>query len=922
MSRPASRPNAAPRPAASSLVAGLVGAVVMDASGDIAELTRSDAAARARGGPAPLVCHMPATARRLGLDRFAALDVLELFAFARPAAFCLPTPRGIAAALGLTPPQGLAEEARSLAASAEHLLAGLAGMDDAAPVAGAMAAGGWIWGAPVLAAIGRKPDEFAGAGAMSGLEVWRGLPEWPQLAPEPPSGNEPVDPAEARTRLAALIGPEAEARPQQADYASAVSAAFLPRETADVPRVVLAEAGTGVGKTLGYVAPASLWAEKNGGAVWLSTYTRNLQHQIDQELDRLYPDPEEKARRVVIRKGRENYVCLLNLQEAANAARVRSQDAVALGLIVRWAAYTRDGAMTGGDFPGWLADLTGRGRTQALTDHRGECIYSACDHYDKCFIEHSIRKARRARIVVANHALVMIQAALGGGDDAYLPQRYVFDEGHHLFAAADSAFSGHLTGQEAADLRRWLRGAERTGRGGRLRARGLANRAGDLAAGDNESEAALDATLKAALALPGEGWLQRLSDGQPAGPAETFLALVRAQVYARAPGRDSPYGLETDTGPPVDGLAEAAAALDSAIAALMRPMAALAKSLAARLDGEADELDSATRSRIEAVCRGLSRRGEVQLGGWRSMLQARAGGTDEDFVDWFAVDRYAGRDVDVGQHRHWIDPTLPFIDDVVRPAHGVVVTSATLRDGSGEAEHDWRAAEVRTGAPHLPEPALRAAVLSPFDYAAQTRVFVITDVRKDDFAQVAAAYRELFLAAGGGGLGLFTAISRLREVHGRIAEALEKSGLPLLAQHVDGLDVSTLVDIFRAEPDTCLLGTDAVRDGVDVPGRALRLIVFDRVPWPRPDILHRARRAAFGGRAYDDMLTRLKIKQAYGRLVRRADDHGVFVMLDPMLPSRLLGAFPEGVEVRRAGLAEAVAETRAFLNGERAGAAR
>jgi ATP-dependent DNA helicase DinG len=85
------------------------------------------------------------------------------------------------------------------------------------------------------------------------------------------------------------------------------------------------------------------------------------------------------------------------------------------------------------------------------------------------------------------------------------------------------------------------------------------------------------------------------------------------------------------------------------------------------------------------------------------------------------------------------------------------------------------------------------------------------------------------------------------------------------------------------------------------------------VPWPRPGILHRARRAAFGGRAYDDMLTRLKLKQAFGRLVRRAGDMGVFVMLDPMLPSRLLGAFPEGVAVERVGLAMAVEVTRRFL---------
>jgi ATP-dependent DNA helicase DinG len=106
-----------------------------------------------------------------------------------------------------------------------------------------------------------------------------------------------------------------------------------------------------------------------------------------------------------------------------------------------------------------------------------------------------------------------------------------------------------------------------------------------------------------------------------------------------------------------------------------------------------------------------------------------------------------------------------------------------------------------------------------------------------------------------------------------------------------------------------------VRTGVDVPGRSLRLIVFDRVPWPRPDILHKARKAHFRGTAYDDMITRLRLKQAFGRLVRRADDHGVFVLLDPMMPSRLAGAFPEGVEIRRVGLAEAVSGTKEFFGG-------
>ena len=125
--------------------------------------------------------------------------------------------------------------------------------------------------------------------------------------------------------------------------------------------------------------------------------------------------------------------------------------------------------------------------------------------------------------------------------------------------------------------------------------------------------------------------------------------------------------------------------------------------------------------------------------------------------------------------------------------------------------------------------------------------------------------------------------------------------------------MATLIDIFRAETEACLLGTDAVRDGVDVPGRSLRLLAFDRIPWPRPTILHRARRDAFGGRNYDDMLARLRLAQAYGRLIRRRDDKGVFVVLDAATPTRLFGAFPDTVVPERVGLVDAIEATEAFL---------
>lgn len=924
MTVPARQP-AAPAvrlPQAAVFVAGMRQGAVLLPDGEILTDAVEAAWRMARKDGAPIVCHAPSLFRRFRADPVPALDVLELFAFVHPATFCLPTPRGLAAVCGLPVPGGLEDQAAALFKAAEALLARLADRTalsgrDTVPVARAMAAGGWPWGPAVMAALGETIPEELDARAVAGLEVWRRLDAWSEHAPEPPPGNIPVEPEEARTRLAGLLGGDAEPRPGQADYASAATAAFRAPDAAGAPNFLLAEAGTGVGKTLGYVAPATVWAEKNGAPVWISTFTRNLQHQIDQELDRAWPDPVTKKRRMVVRKGRENYFCLLNMEEAVRGARVRARDAVSLGLVARWAAATRDGDIVGGDFPGWLRDLVGRGQARELADRRGECIYSACPHYQKCFIESSVRRARRADIVVANHALVMIQAALGGYDDRYVPARYVFDEGHHLFHAADGAFSAHLTGREMAELRRWLRGAE--GRNTRSRARGLKGRAGDLIEGDPEGDDLLAAALRAAAVLPGDGWAARVAGQQPGqsgkGAGEAFLGLVRQQVYARAQGRNGPYSLETTADPPVEGLVEAAQALHRNLTGLRDPLAKLIRFLLARLDAEADELDTATRLRIESVCRSLERRALNQIGNWMSMLETVAGETPPEFVDWLSVDREFGNDVDVGMHRHWVDPTFPFAEQVAMKAQGVMVTSATLRDGTGDLEADWHAAEAMTGALHLPTPATRATASSPFDYAAATRVFIVTDVRKDDLDQVSAAYRELFLASGGGALGLFTAIARLRAVHRKIVPALDDAGLQLLAQHIDGLDTATLVDIFRAEPDSCLLGTDALRDGVDVPGEALRLIVFDRVPWPRPDILHKARKAAFGGRAYDDMITRMRLKQAYGRLVRREGDRGVFVLLDPMMPSRLFGAFPEGVEPVRCGLADTLAGAREFLGG-------
>jgi ATP-dependent DNA helicase DinG len=897
------------------------------ADGGAARMVRPpDARDLFESGPV-LVAHAAMTARRLGMNpppRSARIfDALELFAFVRPAAFCAPSAAGLTLALGLPEPRNAAEQAAALGDVCKGLLAELAerptpSREEALAVAETLGRASWAWAAAALGALRSAPIGRPWRG--TGLEVWSRLPEWEDQAPSGEAGSKPIDPAGASQRLASLLERAGldEARPTQAEFAAEAAFAFQPRDREGEPRLMLAEAGTGVGKTLGYLAPASLWAEANGPAVWVSTYTRALQRQIERESHALFPDPAVRARKAVVRKGRENYLCLLNFQEAVNASQLGGGDLIGLALVSRWARASRDGDMTGGDFPAWLPGLFAIGAAaQAsasnLVDRRGECVHAGCQHYRVCFIERAIRASRRADLVIANHALVMTQAAYDGArtargqpsdvETAHL-KRIVFDEGHHLFDAADSAFAACLSGVEAAEMRRWIRGPEGRGR----RGRGLEARLGEIVAEREMAMEALVQATRAAAALPGEGWSGRIAppngEVSPIGPVEAFLVAVIEQLRARA--QPSDVGMECAQRPALDLVRETAAKAGAALAAVEAPLLALTRHLADILDNDAAELPTNERARIEGALRGLDRRARMMLPAWRSMLKAleEDAEDDPDFVDWFDANFMYGRVVDAAARRHWVDPSEPLAAAVLAPAHGVLVTSATLADST--LDDPFALAEMRTGSARFPDRPKTLRLASPFDYEVNARAIVVTDVARDDARQVGAAMRELFLAAGGGALGLFTAIRRLRAVYERIAPPLADKGLALYAQHVDQLEVGALVDIFRAEENACLLGTDAVRDGVDVPGRSLRLLVFDRIPWPRPDLLHKARRVRFGGKGYDDAIARARIAQAFGRLIRRADDKGVFVMLDAAAPTRLFSSLPEGVTLQRMGLVEAI----------------
>lgn len=907
-------------------------------------------------------------------------DLLELFAFICPTISCAPSLLGLSEALLLGPVDrgGAISRVMDIVtilgqrckdSDLGFRLLAQAGIE-------ALAKLDWPW-APYLSARLKEtqiPDDFQ---RPDPLRVWTLLEEWEEGPPRPAPSHIVLDFAEIEQALKTKLNDIGldEDRPEQSQFAQGVRSLFDPKWMPDQPQFLLAEAGTGIGKTLGYLIPSLLWAEKSGGQVWISTYTRALQKQIWQDTKRLIPDPKAHEDQIAVRKGRENYLCLLNYQDRIGALTMAQFGLEAI-LLARWIVYTLDGDLLSGDRPSWIEKLKPNPlgthsplSVMALIDRRGECTYGACPHYRVCFIEKSQRRAKTARLVIANHALVLSQAAFDHYDKALeLPitphsdehlsvsepalSRLIFDEGHHLFAAADSAFRTQISLQEAHELRRYIRGPESAHK----RGRGLESRLKDLLDDqDTEAKTALKSLIRAASILPSDGFSGRLKlmidkgdetdlsqeQSQAQGPIEALMHEVITQLMLRQDGygaklpysRLSDSGFESDLYPVMSALKEAASEAAKAVRHLELSFTALVKALEQKLKtmaqtSEALEIahKSILFSRLEGIGRGLQRRARHTLPSWRGLLDDISLDQDDEasrekkslFVDFLSLQTFQNRIFDVAINRHYRDPSLPLAEVVIKPAQSVLVASATLADPSIDTDNDqakdpFSLAISQTGASHLLMGARTLRIQSPFQYAHQARAFVVTDVPKDDTLSVALAIQSLFMASKGGGLGLFTAISRLRAVHKLLKPALNEQGINLLAQHVDQWEVPDLISLFKSDPDSCLLGTDAVRDGIDVPGRALRLLVFDRLPWARPDILHRERRTILGGKDYDDALIKARLAQAFGRLIRRKDDKGCFVLLDRGSPSRLMKALPEGVLIQRLSLAEVVSGIEAFL---------
>ena len=346
-----------------------------------------------------IVLNAAVTATRLGIADFSGLDLLELFAFVHPARFAVPTPAGLARALGLAPPVDdarpafLIELRQRRCSRAWPTPEGWAERDGAWNSAQSLGRLRWP--------VGTARDRPAGAALRPSQARTRPVRAAARMgrsgraaaaAQRPARRGRDARPARQPRRRwrRAARGAEILCRRQCPRIRSAHRrrppqsrprrGGHRHRQDARLSRPRLALGGRA----------------RRGGAVWISTFTKALQRQLDKETTRLFPDPAERREKVVVRKGRENYLCLLNLEDALQGG-FQNRAAILAQLVARWAMYSHDGDMVGGDLPGWLPTLFRRAGSTALTDRRGECVYAGCPHYRKCFIERSARASEGGR---------------------------------------------------------------------------------------------------------------------------------------------------------------------------------------------------------------------------------------------------------------------------------------------------------------------------------------------------------------------------------------------------------------------------------------------------------------------------------------------------------------------------------------------
>ncbi|BAW93429.1 ATP-dependent DNA helicase [Actinomyces sp. Chiba101] len=590
---------------------------------------------------------------------------------------------------------------------------------------------------------------------------------------------------------------------------------------------LMVQAGTGTGKSLGYLVPVLARAVETGERAVVSTATLALQRQILTKDAPLAADAVQEATgrtpSIALLKGWQNYLCrhraaggypeddavdsLFSAADALTPVRLGRAASTSLAEQVlrlrEWASTTSTG-----DRDDLVPGVTDRAWAQVSVS-RAECLGASCPFHDDCFPERARAAAGEADLVITNHAMLGIAAA---GNPNVLPEHgiVIIDEAHEL---ADRVRSQGTVGLSAAAV---------------MRVAATARKHAGVIAADLESSGQ---ALQLALADLPDG---RLEAGLPQALHDSLITLDEAARQAAGDIREAAKARSGDAG--------AIALARTAVADLL------------------DAVERMTSGSVEA-------RRDVA---WIERPRMSAD-----------PPRLLLAPIDVAGS----------VADSLLEGRAAVLTSATLALGGG-FDPMARALGLALGATAWDG----IDVGTPFDYARQGILYTPTHLPRPQMGISEAALDEVLAlteASGGGMLGLFSSRRAAEEAASVLRGA---TGLTVYAQGEDQLP--TLVRAFAEDEDSCLVGTLSLWQGVDVPGRACRLVIIDRIPFPRPDDPVANARAeavsAAGGNGFMSVSAThaaLLLAQGAGRLVRRSDDRGVVAVLDPRLRRARYGAF-------------------------------
>jgi ATP-dependent DNA helicase DinG len=635
--------------------------------------------------------------------------------------------------------------------------------------------------------------------------------------------------------------------------------------------VQLLEAGTGVGKSFAYLVPALAWARANGERTIVSTNTINLQEQLvgkDLPLLRRALSDEDYSPTFALLKGWRNYLCLARMHQAVSSQRtLLEQDKLdeLLG-IAEWAGHTADGT---------LSDLPVTPTAEVWDEVSAEpdlCTRLKCSHFDRCFLFRARRRAAEADVVVVNHHLLAADLSVRQASDnwqeaAVLPpyKRLILDEAHHLEDVAANHLGIQVTSRA---VRRLLGRFERNGRGLAPTLSYELQRQNDLL-----SRASLD-LLQLRL-------LPAIADARRASEA-LFLRLL--QRLEAVPGGQ----LRLDDGFAADPIWGEGLGFDlDATLGSFRTLRETVEIIADRLS-QTEETER--RSQILQELRGVIRRLDTLSDGLNRSLRPAGGGAPS--VRWMERSP-RGQHVSLSVVPLDLAPLLR--DLLFDRLDTVVLTSATLAAGG---EFDFL--ESRLGLNRDDSPVrVREIFPSPFDYPSQCVFGVPNDLpepRGDEPGHGAAVVQvvtDLAFASDGGMFVLFTSHLALRRAAQEIRAALGNRW-PILVQGESPRDV--LLRRFREAENAILLGTDSFWEGVDVPGRALRALIMNKLPFKVPsEPITAARLERLAEEGLDGFMhyllphAALKLKQGFGRLIRSRQDTGIVVLLDSRVVTKRYG---------------------------------